>query len=105
MTYATAGIVQGHHGHHQGTVHQVQQESCSNCNDNVEPLAKFCGSCGFIVAPNSFNFNQYAGHAYQIDREPATGAEEAINGPAAAVAPAMPVSFAFAQIPKANPRA
>ena len=33
--------------------------SCSNCSDHLEPLAKFCGSCGFIVAPNSFNINEF----------------------------------------------
>ncbi|MBY0359993.1 MAG: zinc ribbon domain-containing protein [Candidatus Obscuribacterales bacterium] len=32
---------------------------CSNCSDILEPEAKFCGGCGFIVAPTTFNINQY----------------------------------------------
>lgn len=35
------------------------RQSCSNCNDYIEPQAKFCGSCGFIVAPNSFNIYEF----------------------------------------------
>lgn len=33
---------------------------CTNCSHHLERDAKFCGSCGFIVAPSSFNIHQYA---------------------------------------------
>jgi hypothetical protein len=103
MTYATAGTVHSHHGHHhQVNAPQVHNgQSCSNCNDHLEPLAKFCGSCGFIVAPSSFNINQYA-HAYQVDCEGAAEAEETIAAPQTAPVKAAP---AFARIPSSNPRA
>jgi hypothetical protein len=52
MTYATASITSIQiTGHNQG-------HSCSNCNDYLESEAKFCGSCGFIVAPNSFSLSE-----------------------------------------------
>ncbi len=53
MTYATASTVE-------------YGQSCSNCGDHLESLAKFCGGCGFIVAPNSFNINEYPEHAARI---------------------------------------
>lgn len=45
-------------------------QSCSNCGDHLESMAKFCGGCGFIVAPNSFNINEYPEHAARIVEEP-----------------------------------
>lgn len=58
MSYAAVKSIEysGHAGHYAG-------QSCSNCNDHVEVMAKFCGSCGFIVAPNSFNIDQFPEHA------------------------------------------
>ncbi len=47
MTYAIAGTL------------EYTGLTCSNCKDHLEPLAKFCGSCGFIVAPDSFNINEF----------------------------------------------
>jgi len=47
MTYAAASTIE-----FAGTV-------CSNCKDHLEIQAKFCGSCGFIVAPSSFNILQF----------------------------------------------
>ena len=48
MSYATVS-----------TVEYGQYKSCSQCSCHLEPQAKFCGSCGYIVAPNSFNINEY----------------------------------------------
>lgn len=38
------------------------EAECSNCSDCLEPEAKFCGSCGFIVAPPTFNIDQFPEH-------------------------------------------
>lgn len=46
----------------------VSMTNCTNCKDLLEHDAKFCGNCGFIVAPTSFNINRYPEHAGLIDQ-------------------------------------
>lgn len=41
---------------------QLSESVCSNCSISLEPAAKFCGTCGFIVAPSTFNMEQLSGH-------------------------------------------
>jgi hypothetical protein len=41
----------------------VSMNYCTNCKDCLEHDAKFCGNCGFIIVPASFNINQYPQHA------------------------------------------
>lgn len=45
---------------------------CTNCTSSLEHDAKFCGGCGFIVAPSTFSIHQYPEqHARLISLEEA----------------------------------
>lgn len=79
MSYATVNTVQF-----------GQYKSCHNCNDHLEPQSKFCGSCGFIVAPNSFNINEYPEQQARL-----VDLEQAVNKLPTAVP-----AFAVAQVAK-----
>lgn len=70
MTYAAAANITAY--------------KCSNCSEALEPEAKFCGHCGFIVASGNFNVDY-------LDFVRAKGE--------AASAPARAPSFATSGIP------
>ncbi|MBX9689944.1 MAG: zinc ribbon domain-containing protein [Candidatus Obscuribacterales bacterium] len=85
MTYASA------------TVNFAALKPCSNCNEHIEAEAKFCGGCGFIVAPNSFNIHKFPEQASRLQNY-----EEAL----AEVPQSMPgfarPNIVAAESPKAN---
>lgn len=41
---------------------KLSESACSNCSQSLELASKFCGSCGFIVAPATFSIQQLSGH-------------------------------------------
>lgn len=55
MTYAVATMVNA-------------GPTCSNCKEQLESRAKFCGGCGFIVAPDSFSIQDY--QSSRMDHKP-----------------------------------
>lgn len=65
---------------------ELAGQKCSNCNDLIETEAKFCGSCGYIVAPNSFNILEFPEqHARYVSMQ-----QEESQSPAAIPSFALP---------------
>lgn len=90
MTYAVASTL------------ELAGLKCSNCNDSIESQAKFCGSCGYIVAPNSFNILEFPEHHRRLLSTEVQTAEVQINN-TAQMPQSMP-SFALPKISQDNSR-